>query len=62
MKDYTQLLQKQREFFDTNATKSVAFRVDALKKIYEWTKTNQDKISLALKQDLNKSGFEAYAT
>ncbi|MBQ9715285.1 MAG: aldehyde dehydrogenase [Clostridia bacterium] len=62
MKDYTQLLQKQRDFFDTNATKSVAFRIDALKKIYNWTKNNVDKISQALKSDLNKSAFEAYAT
>ena len=62
MKDYTQLIQKQRDFFDTNATKSVAFRVNALKKIYQWIKEHEKQISSALKQDLNKSGFEAYAT
>ena len=62
MKDYTQLIQKQRDFFNTNATKSVAFRIDALKKIYKWTQEHEKQILLALKQDLNKSAFEAYAT
>ena len=62
MKDYTQLIQKQRDFFNTNTTKSVAFRIDALKKIYKWTQEHEKQILLALKQDLNKSAFEAYAT
>ncbi|MBR2029920.1 MAG: aldehyde dehydrogenase [Clostridia bacterium] len=62
MKDYSQLIKNQRDFFNTNATKSIEFRVDALKKIYNWTKSHTDEISLALKQDLNKSAFEAYAT
>ncbi len=62
MKDYFQLINNQRDFFNTNATKSIAFRVDALKKIYNWTKSHVDEICLALKQDLNKSKFEAYAT
>jgi len=62
MKDYSQLIKNQRDFFNTNATKSIAFRIDALKKIYNWTKSHTDEISFALKQDLNKSAFEAYAT
>ena len=62
MKNYSQLISNQRDFFNTNATKSIPFRVDALKKIYNWTKSHTDEICLALKQDLGKSRFEAYAT
>jgi len=62
MKDYTQLIQKQREFFDSDVTKSVSFRTEQLKKIYKWIRDNTDDICAALKADLNKSKFEAYST
>ncbi len=57
-----QSLSKMRKFFDTDQTKSLSFRLDALKKLKNRILECQDEISAALKADLNKNSFEAYAT
>ena len=57
-----ELVQKQREFFMTGKTKSLAFRREALKHLYLAIKANEDKLFAALKFDLNKSEQEAYMT
>lgn len=58
----TDVLKKQKEFFNTNATKDIAFRKAQLLKLKHMILMNEDAISNALLLDLNKSAFETYAT
>ncbi|MFD2216030.1 aldehyde dehydrogenase [Metabacillus endolithicus] len=55
-------VRRQKEFFRNGHTKSKDFRVSMLKKLAEQIRKNEEKICLALKQDLNKSETEAYVT
>ena len=55
-------VQNQRDFFSTHQTLDIAFRKSRLKLLQDSIKKNEDKILDALKQDLNKSNFEAYET
>lgn len=55
-------VQRQREFFNSDKTKDVSFRIQQLKNLQQWIRSNDDKIASALKSDLNKAPFEAYAT
>jgi aldehyde dehydrogenase (NAD+) len=56
------ILKKQRDFFETQATKSFSFRMNALRKLEDGIRKNEQHILEALKQDLNKSAYEAYLT
>ncbi|MBW4559574.1 MAG: aldehyde dehydrogenase [Mojavia pulchra JT2-VF2] len=53
---------KQRDFFQTGKTKDVAFRIAQLKTLKQAIQENEQAIIQALKADLNKPEFEAYAT
>ena len=55
-------LEKQRSFFASNATKSVPFRIEQLKKLKKSIQKNQIKIEEALWTDLHKSPEEAFFT
>ena len=56
------ILQKQREFFASDATKPYAFRLEQLKKLKKLLQENQQAIMDALYADLHKGPFEAYTT
>ncbi|MDF2589246.1 MAG: aldehyde dehydrogenase [Anaerocolumna sp.] len=56
------IIRKQRELFGTGITKSLSFRMNALKKLRKVIINNEQKILDALKKDLNKSEFESYMT
>lgn len=56
----SQLIQSQRVFFNSDVTKDLSFRLDALNKLYDSIVLNEEKILEALKSDLNKSSFEGY--
>lgn len=56
------ILEKQRTYFDKGATRNVVFRKRQLIILRNAIKTNESLIMEALKMDLNKSAFEAYAT
>ena len=56
------IVEKQREFFKTNATKSVEFRINMLQKLKEVIRENEKKILSALYEDLSKSEAEGYLT
>src|SRR5690554_7460140 len=56
------VVDKQREYFKTNLTKSYQFRLSALKKLKENIVKNEAKINEALFLDLNKSEGESYLT
>lgn len=60
MKDYHDLVQQQRRFFKTGATKDYQFRKNALLKLKVALKQYESAISLALQQDLGKSEVESY--
>lgn len=54
------IVEKQRKFYDTNITKNVEYRINALKKLKQVIIENEEKINMALKKDLSKSEFESY--
>lgn len=58
--EISKIVQSQREFFRTNATFPVNFRIDALRKLHNAIKSNEEKIAKAIKSDLGKSAVESY--
>ncbi len=58
--DISKLIQSQRVFFNSDVTKDVRFRTDALERLYDAIVMNEEDILKALKEDLNKSSFEGY--
>lgn len=62
MEDVDGILKRQREFFQSGRTRDVEYRVKKLKKLKTNIIKNERDILKALKQDLNKSEFEAYET
>ena len=57
-----EVINKQREFFNTGKTKDVKFRLKHLKKLKNSIIANEGEIKKALKEDLNKSESESYMT
>jgi aldehyde dehydrogenase (NAD+) len=62
MTKFSAVLQKQRAFFGTGCTKDISFRIESLRKLERWIRDNDADIMSALKADLNKPPFEAFAT
>ncbi len=62
MQQIESIITKQRNFFKQGNTKEVAFRIKYLKRLEEVIRLNEKDILEALKKDLNKAPFEAYAT
>lgn len=60
--NYTELVNSQLEFFNSNATKDVNFRVKMLKKLLEVLKSNEKLLDEAIYKDFKKSSFENYTT
>lgn len=60
--DVEKMIEEQRSFYFTRATKDVAFRKEQLLKLKETIKKYEKQVIEALRLDLNKSEFEAYAT
>ncbi|MBQ7802039.1 MAG: aldehyde dehydrogenase [Oscillospiraceae bacterium] len=56
----TEIVAKQRAFFQTGATLDVEFRIDALKKLRRVVADNEAAIAEAMGQDLGKSAVESY--
>lgn len=55
-------INKQRQYFSTNETKDIDFRINKLKKLREVLKNEEEKVFEALRKDLMKSAFESYIT
>lgn len=62
MSELSTIIDKQKEFFYKNETRTIEFRVNQLKKLKKILKENEDKVLEALNRDLRKSSFEGYAT
>jgi aldehyde dehydrogenase (NAD+) len=56
------IINSQREFFYSNASKDVHFRKKQLKKLYKVLQQNEELIFEAVYQDLKKSKFEFFET
>ena len=56
------LVQTQRNFFKTGATRSVAFRLSMLTFLKQAIETHEEAIYAALKTDLNKGRQDAFTT
>lgn len=54
------VVETQRKFFDSGATRDVNKRIEYLKKIKEYIVKNESVLSMALKADLGKSAYESY--
>ena len=62
MNQYQEIINSQKEFFNSNATKTVEFRKEQLKKFYRLLQENEEKLNAAIYADFKKSAFENYAT
>jgi len=62
MENTKSIVKHQREYFASGRTLDLCFRLNALKKLKEYINKYEDDILEALKKDLNKPPFEAYAT
>ncbi|WP_428912448.1 aldehyde dehydrogenase [Niallia sp. Krafla_26] len=62
MNDYKELIQKQRKYFSKGHTKSLEFRIQALQKLRDSIKSNEQELMDALNKVLNKSEFDSYIT
>ena len=58
--DAAELVEKQREFFESGITRTRDFRINSLKKLKKAVSDNERIIAEALKADLNKHPFESY--
>ncbi|WP_134703566.1 aldehyde dehydrogenase [Ammoniphilus sp. YIM 78166] len=62
MDAYQERIDQQRQFFHSGKTKDLSFRKEALKKLKAMVLNYEPQINEALKQDLNKSEYEAFVT
>lgn len=62
MEKILNIFNNQKEFFYSNKTKDINFRINNLKKLKNIIKENEKDIMDALYKDLRKSNFESYAT
>jgi aldehyde dehydrogenase (NAD+) len=60
--DNLTLVESQRTYFNSNATKSVAFRIDQLKRLRALLKANESGIIAAIYSDYQKSEFDSFLT
>ena len=56
------LHRKQLQFFNSNATKCVSFRIEQLKKFKRIVQENESELYRAILDDFGKSEFETYAS
>lgn len=59
-KEIIDIVNKQRQYFKTGATKSYENRIQCLKKMKAALISYENELTAALKQDLGKPAFEAY--
>ena len=60
--DFTAAVQRQRTFFQSGATRSLAFRREQLRKLQDALQTHESALISALHSDLRKSPTDAYVT
>lgn len=60
--DFKKIVDKQRNFFLTDVTKSIDFRIEALKKLKKSLLDNVGELVSAFKKDYNKCEFDVIST
>ncbi len=60
--NYDELVNSQRDYFNTNQTKAIKLRVTTLKKLLTILETNENLLYEAIYKDFKKSKFEVYET
>lgn len=60
--NYSELIISQIDYFNSNKTKDVDFRINQLKKLKKVLKANETLMDDAIYKDFKKSSFENYAT
>src|SRR6267154_1905279 len=60
--DMLTLVEAQRAYFNSNATKSVTYRVQQLKRLHSILKANESAIFKAIHTDYQKSEFDSFLT
>src|SRR5258706_14391286 len=60
--DMLTLVEAQRAYFNSNATKSVTFRVQQLKRLSSILKANESVIFKAIHSDYQKPEFDSFLT
>ena len=60
--NYADILQQQKTFFNTHATKDLDFRKAQLQKLKKLVKSNEKLLYDAIYQDFGKSEFETFGT
>src|SRR5450631_2851879 len=56
------IVQKQKLFFNSNATKPLSFRITQLKKLKSALKTHESALTRAIFQDFQKGSFNTFLT
>ncbi len=62
MTEYRTLLRRQRAYYQSGRTRSYSSRIKSLDRMYRWIEVHEKEIEEALRADLGKAAFEAYAT
>jgi aldehyde dehydrogenase (NAD+) len=60
--EISQVFTRQKEFFLSNQTKPVAFRLQQLDKLEKLLRANESALNQAIYTDFGKSAFETYLT
>jgi len=60
--NFTSIVEKQKAFYKSEATRDVSWRIKQIKKLVDLISKNEEKISAALKKDLNKAPYESLST
>ncbi|MBD1909702.1 MULTISPECIES: aldehyde dehydrogenase [unclassified Leptolyngbya] len=58
---FTDVIQRQRRFFETGTTRPLTFRLEQLQRLRQAILDGRDRIITALASDLGRPEFEAYA-
>ena len=59
---FSELVENQRCFFNTNKTKEINFRIEQLKKLKTVLKENELMLYASIQKDFKKSEFDTYAS
>ncbi|MBN2341242.1 MAG: aldehyde dehydrogenase [Deltaproteobacteria bacterium] len=62
MQSYAAMVEKQRNFFQTQTPRDLSYRNNALHRLKHVIQDNESKILEALRQDLGKNQFEAFTS
>jgi aldehyde dehydrogenase (NAD+) len=60
MGKFKELLNNQKDYFQSQATKPVSFRITQLKRLKEVLKSNEPKMNEAIYADFKKSSFDTF--